>query len=135
MKNENAMLYGIIGLLLGVVLTLLLSVNAVNTNNSGMMQMMGMRPERMMKEMAEEHDGNSMSMSGMVDTLKGKRNDKFDEAFIELMIDHHQGAIDMAKLAQQYAGHDEIKNLANDIITAQTSEIGQMRQWFKDWGY
>ncbi|MDI3340352.1 MAG: DUF305 domain-containing protein, partial [Sphaerobacter sp.] len=49
-----------------------------------------------------------------------------DESFIALMIDHHQGAIDMAKLAQDRAEHPEIRQLAQNIITAQQREIEQM---------
>jgi uncharacterized protein (DUF305 family) len=41
----------------------------------------------------------------------------------------------MAKLAQQNAKHDEIKALAGNIITAQTSEINQMKAWQSQWGY
>jgi uncharacterized protein (DUF305 family) len=120
---------------------LVLSANAVNTNNTGMMQMMGMRTgaqKHMMPggEMMEDNmmEGG-MSMSGMVEELKGKQGDEFDDEFTELMIEHHQGAIDMAKLAQQYAGHDEVKNLANDIITAQTNEIEMMKTWRQNWGF
>jgi uncharacterized protein (DUF305 family) len=51
------------------------------------------------------------------------------------MISHHQSAIDMAKLAQQNAKHDEVKTLAGNIITAQTAEIAQMKEWQLQWGY
>ena len=39
----------------------------------------------------------------------------------------------MAKDAQQKAEHEEIKKLADAIITAQDAEIAQMKQWLKDW--
>jgi uncharacterized protein (DUF305 family) len=42
-----------------------------------------------------------------------------DQAFAEMMIDHHEGAIRMARLAEDKAGHDEIKKLAGEIIAAQ----------------
>jgi uncharacterized protein (DUF305 family) len=51
------------------------------------------------------------------------------------MIPHHQGAVDMAKLAVQYAGHQEIKDMAQDIIDAQNAEISQMHNWYQSWGY
>lgn len=59
----------------------------------------------------------------------------YDRYFIANMIAHHQGAIDMAKLAQTNAKHDELKKMANDIITAQTSEISSMEGYQKAWGY
>jgi uncharacterized protein (DUF305 family) len=56
-----------------------------------------------------------------------------DRRFIEMMIPHHQDAIDMAQLAPSRAKHPEIEQLATSIIKAQTSEIGQMRTWYKTW--
>jgi uncharacterized protein (DUF305 family) len=49
--------------------------------------------------------------------------DDVDKAFAQAMIPHHEGAIEMAKLAQERAQHDEIKELADDIIDAQEREI------------
>jgi hypothetical protein len=104
------------------------------------MPMMG----RMMDEMMDDDDAYGMmgmdeamdmSMNDMAGMLVGKTGDAFDEAFIVGMIPHHQGAIDMAKLAQKNAKHQEIKNMANAIISAQQKEIDQMNQWLKDWGY
>jgi uncharacterized protein (DUF305 family) len=77
----------------------------------------------------------SMTMTEMSDSLKGKTGDDFDKAFITGMIEHHQGAIDMANLAKANAGHDEIKKMADDIVAAQSKEINMMRTWQKDWGY
>jgi cytochrome bd-type quinol oxidase subunit 1 len=75
------------------------------------------------------------SMNGMTMMLKGKAGDDFDKAFIEAMIPHHQGAIDMAELALQSAKHQEIKNMATAIIKAQQKEIDEMKQWYNNWGY
>ncbi len=57
----------------------------------------------------------------------------FDAMFIDVMIVHHQGAIEMARDAQQQAEHAEIKQLAQEIIDAQEGEIGQMRDWRTQW--
>jgi uncharacterized protein (DUF305 family) len=45
-----------------------------------------------------------------------------DQAFAEMMMAHHEGAITMADLALERAQHDEIKSLAEDIIDAQSRE-------------
>ena len=142
MKNQQPVLYAVIGFLLGIVLTVVFASNAVNSNNQQMMGMMGMRQmgsqsySQGMNQMHEQMMGdNEMTMNDMVDSLKGKTGDDFDKTFISEMIDHHQGAIDMATLAKQNAKHEELKKLADDIISAQTTEINQMRQWQKDWGY
>jgi len=65
-------------------------------------------------------------------TLSGET---YDRNFIANMIAHHQGAVDMAKLALTSAKHQELKDMANDIISAQEAEIAQMTSWQKDWGY
>lgn len=67
--------------------------------------------------------------------LKDLKGDDFDKAFIEEMIMHHQGAIDMAKLAGTNANHAEIKQLGQDIMSAQSNEIDMMQNWQAEWGY
>ena len=80
-------------------------------------------------------DGSDMTsmMMDMNTALRGKTGDAFDEAFLSEMIVHHQGAIDMAQLALTNAKHQEIKDLANAIVAAQTKEIGEMKVWQKSW--
>ncbi len=81
--------------------------------------------------------GGNTSMASMMTSmnagLQGKTGDAFDQEFLAEMIVHHQGAIDMAKLALINAKHQEIKDLATAIIAAQTKEIGEMKQWQKAW--
>ena len=76
---------------------------------------------------------NDMSMSQMTDSLKGKQGDEFDKAFIAEMIVHHQGVIDMAKLAENNAKHDEVKELTRQITAAQKEEIKDMKLWQTQW--
>jgi uncharacterized protein (DUF305 family) len=107
MKKEP-ILYGVIGLLIGIILTGFVAGYSVNHGYNGMMQMMGVN----------NHHMNSSNV---------------DKQFIEQMIPHHESAIAMAKLALQKTKHDEVKTLANNIITSQTAEINTMKQWYKDW--
>src|SRR3989344_7697025 len=136
--SRESILLAIVGLLLGIVLTLLFARSAVDNNMTGMMRMMGIVQNQEMMEGREEmmmgHD-ESMSMDGMIEALEGKTGDDFDSEFTRLMIEHHQGAIDMASLAKVNAKHQEIKVLADDIIKAQTKEINLMSDWQKTWGY
>lgn len=83
-----------------------------------------------------EEAGHSMEgMGDMNEALIGLEGTAFDKKFLELMIEHHQGAIDMAKPAATNALHQEVKDLAQVIIDAQTKEINQMKQWQKEWGF
>jgi len=56
-----------------------------------------------------------------------------DQHFIQMMIPHHQGAVDMANLALSKAKHPEIKKLAEAIKIDQNREIEQMKAWYKQW--
>lgn len=56
-----------------------------------------------------------------------------DRHFIEQMIPHHDGAIAMATLALKEATRSEVKALAEAVIRDQNKEIGDMRDWYKDW--
>lgn len=76
-----------------------------------------------------------MGMDKSVKSLQNKSGDEFDEAFINEMIAHHQGAIEMAILAETNAKHEEIKNLSKNIISTQQAEITEMKQWQQNWGY
>lgn len=59
----------------------------------------------------------------------------YDRNFIANMIAHHQGAVDMAKLAVTNAKHKELVDMAHNIISAQEKEINDMTAWQKEWGY
>ena len=52
-----------------------------------------------------------------------------DKDFVSMMIPHHQGAIDMAKVELEFGKDPELHKLSREIIVAQEKEITQMRAW------
>jgi uncharacterized protein (DUF305 family) len=53
-----------------------------------------------------------------------------DKQFVQMMIPHHQGAIDMAKAYLKAGAHEQkMKTMANSIITAQQKEIQELQGW------
>lgn len=77
------------------------------------------------------HGSGIMNHSMTMDL--GPADANYDLRFIDAMIPHHQGAVEMAKEAQQKSKRPEIKKLADEIIKAQNREITQMKQWRTAW--
>ena len=73
-----------------------------------------------MKDM--NHGGAGMA-SGMV----MENGEYSDEAFLDAMVPHHQGAVEMAEMALDNAEHGEIRRLARNIISTQRAEIENLR--------
>ena len=62
-----------------------------------------------------------------------RNQQQIDQHFLQMMIPHHEGAVDMANLALTKAKHPELKNLAQAIKIDQTQEIQKMKSWYKSW--
>jgi uncharacterized protein (DUF305 family) len=58
-----------------------------------------------------------------------------DADFVRLMIPHHQAAIDMAKTQLLYGTDQQMRRLAQEIITDQQSEIELMNLWLRQHGF
>lgn len=84
---------------------------------------------------ASNHNGmNHGSMNhGEMQSAPDAANAPFDAQFLDTMIAHHAGAVEMARDALKRHEHPEIKTLANEIIKSQTAEIEQMRDWQTRW--
>ncbi len=126
---SKEILYGFLGIGIGAVLMGLITLKSPASQTESINVM------SMDKTQDSRKEEGAMSMSDMTEALQDTSGDAFDQAFIEMMIEHHQGAIDMANLIPTRAQHDELRKLGEDIITAQTKEINEMRQWLMDWGY
>ena len=81
--------------------------------------------------MMEAHSMEGHGMSGMVseedfDTLRSLESPEFDRLFLELMIAHHEGALDMVEMISE-SENSEVSALATAIVEVQTSEIEEMK--------
>jgi uncharacterized protein (DUF305 family) len=77
----------------------------------------------------EPMPGMSGSMSGDDDLekLEAAKGAEFDQMWLDMMIRHHQGAVDMAETELAKGGNADAKALARKIIDAQRAEITEMR--------
>lgn len=76
-----------------------------------------------------DHGGHG-NMGGMASEddlaeLAGLASPDFDALFLALMIDHHEGALDMVRMISR-STHPEVRQLAQDIIRVQREEIDEM---------
>ena len=82
------------------------------------------------------HGGSMNHGSGMNHSMSmdlGPADADYDLRFVDAMIPHHEGAVEMAQEVLNKSQRPEMKKLAQDIIAAQNREIEQMKQWRKAW--
>jgi uncharacterized protein (DUF305 family) len=112
-----------------------LSRNIVSTQQSEIEELKSIKKEEFgtssvpMEMSMEQMRGMGM----MMDPQRLANREPFDEAFIDAMIPHHQSAIEMAQVALENSDNPKIKELAQNIISAQQREIEQMTQWRQQW--
>ena len=88
------------------------------------------------QEAPDTSSWRTMTMAGMLTeaqlkTLDAATGVEFDRAFLTLMIQHHEGALQMVKdlFEKPGAGQEvDVNVFANDVVSVQTAEIGAMRQ-------
>ncbi len=68
------------------------------------------------------------SMNASMDKMKAvKMNGDFDAEYAGMMIEHHQGAIDMANIELKSGSDNTMKTMAQNIINSQTEEINKLK--------
>jgi uncharacterized protein (DUF305 family) len=79
------------------------------------------------------HNMNGFMMGGMMSNdqmrdLMGSRGMDFERMWMLMMIEHHEGAIDMSEQVLRTTEDPRVRALAEDIIESQTEEIAIMRR-------
>lgn len=85
---------------------------------------------------AADHD---MGMEGMMSpedmqALMAAEGEEFDVLWLEMMIEHHEGAISMAESQQEDGKNPEAVTLAATIAETQAAEIAEMQAMLADLG-
>lgn len=79
----------------------------------------------------DHSDGSAMPgmMDGSdMDKLEKASGADFDTMFLTMMIEHHEGAVDMATTEKDKGAHGPATSMADGIVTAQTAEIAEMNK-------
>ena len=119
--ESKSLIFGIVGFILGGLIVALAASASQPAGDS--------------HSHTDDHSHDASSMAEMTESLKDKKGDEFDREFISQMIAHHQGALDMAALAEENAEHTELKQFASDVISTQGKEISTLRSWQSQWNY
>jgi hypothetical protein len=70
---------------------------------------------------------NDAAMEKMMAGMAIKPSGDIDRDFAEMMISHHQGAIDMAEVELRHGSNEQLRRIAQEIIVDQQQEIVAMR--------
>lgn len=131
MKN-NTPIVALLALIIGLFVGFGLAPEASMTPQ--MTEEMHEEMDHMMDEEMLSADGYMQhSMDEMMRGLHGKTGEEYEKAFLEMMIVHHVGAIEMAEDLLEETERPELVKMANDIITVQTQEVDMMKEWLNDW--
>ncbi|HEX6338579.1 MAG TPA: DUF305 domain-containing protein [Jiangellaceae bacterium] len=84
-------------------------------------------PDLTLDHSAMDH-GKGMMTADQMAALDDATASEFDRMFLELMIEHHEGAIAMSKTELADGADKEAKELAQEIIDGQQAEIDHMRE-------
>ena len=74
-----------------------------------------------------EHSGMKGGSGGTAPGMLMENGRYSDRRFIDAMVPHHQGAVEMAEVALENAEHEEIRQLAEDIVSTQKAEIEELK--------
>jgi uncharacterized protein (DUF305 family) len=114
--KKTGILLGIIGILAIALVAIAVPKFIDGSDNRGM----GM-----------SHDGHGSSMmENSKDSQPGN-----EVMFYQMMIPHHQQAVDISQLALEKSKNPELLKLAQDIYDGQSSEIKLMNKWLADGGH
>ena len=124
--------FSLLALLVLSALLLLASCGGSSANEGGMQDMdhSGENDVERPKGEAKSEEGMrgmDHGSGGMASGMVMEKGEYSDERFIDAMVPHHQGAIDMAEVALGNAEHREVKELAGDIVSAQEAEIERLK--------
>jgi uncharacterized protein (DUF305 family) len=68
-----------------------------------------------------------IAMDRMMARMHVTSTGQADRDFVNVMVPHHQGAIDMAVAEVRYGANPQLKRIAQEIIVDQQQEIAAMR--------
>ncbi|KAB8182146.1 DUF305 domain-containing protein [Microbispora catharanthi] len=78
--------------------------------------------------MPMDHGMPGMMSEEDMKKLEGLKGAAFDKAFLQMMIQHHEGAVSMAKEEVAGGAYEPAKQMAESVISSQSAEISRMKK-------
>ena len=100
---------------------------AGNMDHGGMGKDGGGEGENTVME-GTEHSKMDSGSGGMASGMLMENGRYSDERFIDAMVPHHRGAVEMAEVALENAEHEETRQLSKAIVSAQEAEIRELKE-------
>lgn len=117
--KSNTLIYSLVGLLTSSVIAGLLITSSTKAQSP-------------VRQQNTQHNRHHPSNQTTTPQRRGMMT-QVDQHFIEMMVPHHEQAVQMADLALARSKRPEIKKLAEAIKRDQNREIQQMQTWYKAW--
>src|ERR1700694_5460993 len=76
--------------------------------------------------------GNGAAMNKMMADMMIQPSCDVDRDFVEMMVPHHQGAVDMAQAELKYGSNEQLRRLARQIVATQQRGITVMQNAVRD---
>ena len=133
MKN-NVLVIGLLTLIIGLFIGYTLAPRA--TMNTEMVSEMHEEMNKNAGHTEELISGDGSMQHAMEEMMlgfRGKTGKEFEKAFLEMMVVHHIGAIEMAEQLLKETARPELVKMGNDIIKVQTEEVNMMKKWLNSW--
>jgi uncharacterized protein (DUF305 family) len=80
-----------------------------------------------------QHSPEFQQMQAAMNELAQKSGADFEVAYINMLVAHHQGALEMAQMVVNDAPHQEVRDAAAQILQEQQREIDDLTRWLNNW--
>lgn len=132
MKN-NVLIVALVALIIGLFVGYNLSPRGIVSTEEILETHNVMENEMHDDDMIRSDGAMQHAMDEMMVGFRGKAGEDFEKAFLEMMIVHHIGAIEMAEELLEQTDRPELVKMGNDIISVQTEEVDMMKKWLNEW--
>ena len=134
MKNKTTVAVSIVSVIIGLLFGYVLGDSASLSMDTHSNESIDTHSH---EEDGHSHEPEDSEMHNMMDmmmaNLEGKTGEEIEKVFLEDMIVHHEGAVEMTRALLDQTNRPELTQFGQDIISVQSKEIEMMEAWLQEW--